>query len=709
MVQEPLVPQDDAEDFPPGPPPPFRIAIDDIEYPCEKWETQSGARPLKRDWVRGWAGGMGTLTDVGDDSYYIANNMDLSTAPYARLRPRYEATIDLTSGGADPTYGFIATDGTWNFLYVLSGRYSQKIAMETNGATWTKWDVVETEDFGAGAVVGRPAFFESSWHVPLGANVDATRLDLGDIKTPPATDDWTTLTGNADNTALHFVVGMAEGVAQLKRAFDTNKVSATAAIGDAFAPTAGFEVGDSGEAIVDGITLAGNTIWSKPSSPYHFDDQGNNFAYQSFVGAGSTLTDTDGVLMASHGPYGYWPHSSGLWRLAGGDALPVGPMSDPLWAGFGLDGIIPTFYSEWNSAAAWERWIYATTQDKLFHGWIRGDGTIHWHGMLANTLGSTTRAFIVSNPVSGATGPLLCLLESGTNLNIMQLEPRGSTRRIVAASSGRRGAASEDGQFWLPFTTLNAPLEVQKRLRMIWVTLDNMPTGDTVTLTVRVDRDRQGATVQVGGTVTAIGTNTYEFVPASSSVNITSSSTANPTVITAAAAHGLFSGDIVTIAGHSSTPNINGEHVITWLSTTTFSIPVNVSSGGGEAGTITGTPDTFREIMLSPKLACAAGYDPSAANSDPRIRAAGIRAVTPHTYKAIIPVSPEGMRGSSVGVKDALLKLRALKSGTGVAVREPTSNTTFTGYVTDVREVVISAEHGEIKYAVEVLIQRWVL
>jgi hypothetical protein len=703
MVQEPLAPEDDVEDFAAGPALPFRIAIDDIEYPCERWLTQSGARPLRRDWVAGWTGGMGTLTDVGDDSYYIANNMDLSTAPYARLRPRYEATISLTSGGADPTYGFVAAGGGGTRLYVLSGRYAQKIDM-------SDFTVDETKDFGAGAVVGRPAFFESSWHVPLGPNVDATRLDLGDIKTPPTTDDWTTLTGNADNTALAFAVSMVEGVAQLWRAFDTNKVSATPAIATPFSPTAGFEVGDSGEAIVDVMVLEGNIVWSKPSSPYWFDDQGNNFAYQSFVGAGSTLTGTDGSLMASHGPYGYWPHSSGLWRLLGGNALPVGPMSDPLWAGFGLDGIIPTFYSEWNSATAWERWIYATTQNKLFHGWIRGDGTIHWHGTLIYEPSSTTsRAFIVSNPLTGATGPLLCLLESDGSLQIIQLEPRGSTRRIVAASSGRRGAASEDGQFWLPFTTLNAPLEVQKRLRMIWVTLDNMPTGDTVTLTVRVDRDRQGTTVQLGGTVTAIGGNTYEFVPASSSVNISSSSTANPTVITAAAAHGLLSGDIVTIAGHSSTPDINGEHIITWLSTTTFSIPVNVTSGGGAAGTITGTPDTFREIMLSPKLACGAGYDPSAANSDPRIRACGIRAVTPHTYKAIIPVSPEGMRGSSLGVKDALLKLRALKSGNAVSVREPTFNTTFTGYITDVREVVISAEHGEIKYAVEVLIDRWVL
>jgi len=69
---------------------------------------------------------------------------------------------------------------------------------------------------------------------------------------------------------------------------------------------------------------------------------------------------------------------------------------------------------------------------------------------------------------------------------------------------------------------------------------------------------------------------------------ITSSSVANPTVITTAAAHGLTTGDSVSIAGHTgSTPDINGTHTATVLSATTFSIPVNVTVGG-TGGTVTG-------------------------------------------------------------------------------------------------------------------------
>ncbi len=63
--------------------------------------------------------------------------------------------------------------------------------------------------------------------------------------------------------------------------------------------------------------------------------------------------------------------------------------------------------------------------------------------------------------------------------------------------------------------------------------------------------------------------------------SVTSSSVANPSVITMGSAHGLATGDTVTIAGHSgSTPSIDGPHVVTVLSSTTYSIPVNVTVGG---------------------------------------------------------------------------------------------------------------------------------
>ena len=64
-------------------------------------------------------------------------------------------------------------------------------------------------------------------------------------------------------------------------------------------------------------------------------------------------------------------------------------------------------------------------------------------------------------------------------------------------------------------------------------------------------------------------------------VNITSNSIANPTVVTAAAVHGLVTGDAVVIAGvATSDPTINGVHIVTVLTTLTFTVPVNVTTGG---------------------------------------------------------------------------------------------------------------------------------
>jgi len=65
---------------------------------------------------------------------------------------------------------------------------------------------------------------------------------------------------------------------------------------------------------------------------------------------------------------------------------------------------------------------------------------------------------------------------------------------------------------------------------------------------------------------------------------ITGVTTANPGVVTTTSAHGLTTGQLVAINGVAGATQANGVWVVTVLSTTTFSIPVNVtgtySSGG---------------------------------------------------------------------------------------------------------------------------------
>lgn len=75
---------------------------------------------------------------------------------------------------------------------------------------------------------------------------------------------------------------------------------------------------------------------------------------------------------------------------------------------------------------------------------------------------------------------------------------------------------------------------------------------------------------------------------------ITANTAANPSIVTAAA-HGLETGDHVTIAGSNSTPVIDGARVVTVLSANTFSVPVNCSVAG-TAGTVAFASDDASQV-----------------------------------------------------------------------------------------------------------------
>lgn len=64
-------------------------------------------------------------------------------------------------------------------------------------------------------------------------------------------------------------------------------------------------------------------------------------------------------------------------------------------------------------------------------------------------------------------------------------------------------------------------------------------------------------------------------------IPITSNTLANPTVVTTPVPHGLTTGDKILISGViTSNPTINGERAVTVISPSTFSVPVNVTTGG---------------------------------------------------------------------------------------------------------------------------------
>ena len=66
--------------------------------------------------------------------------------------------------------------------------------------------------------------------------------------------------------------------------------------------------------------------------------------------------------------------------------------------------------------------------------------------------------------------------------------------------------------------------------------------------------------------------------------NILSNTKAAASVVTTDRPHGLTSGETTTIAGSNSTTTIDGDRVVTVISPTSFSVPVD-TSGGASAGT----------------------------------------------------------------------------------------------------------------------------
>jgi hypothetical protein len=88
----------------------------------------------------------------------------------------------------------------------------------------------------------------------------------------------------------------------------------------------------------------------------------------------------------------------------------------------------------------------------------------------------------------------------------------------------------------------------------------------------------------------AVAANSTIAAAIGSPVAISSSTAANPSVITTAAAHGFVNGDTVEIVGHPVNTAANGGWIVTNLTSTTFSIPVLGNAAGTAGGMATKQP-----------------------------------------------------------------------------------------------------------------------
>ena len=84
---------------------------------------------------------------------------------------------------------------------------------------------------------------------------------------------------------------------------------------------------------------------------------------------------------------------------------------------------------------------------------------------------------------------------------------------------------------------------------------------------------------------TLIANTTVNVKGTDASYTINAITAAASAEVTTTASHGLTTGDTVTIEGSNSTPVIDGTRVVTVVSATKFTVPVN-TSGAGTAGTV---------------------------------------------------------------------------------------------------------------------------
>ncbi len=126
-----------------------------------------------------------------------------------------------------------------------------------------------------------------------------------------------------------------------------------------------------------------------------------------------------------------------------------------------------------------------------------------------------------------------------------------------------------------------------------------------------------------------------DVIAVDSPIDVVSSSQANPTVITTKKTHGYRPGQVVVITGHSGSTddaavNDAAGHVVTVISPTTFSIPVDLITGGAGTGGGTVAPLVSTGIMLVVfaaedflPLDSAAVVGPNVTNTEQVIRTRG--------------------------------------------------------------------------------------
>lgn len=136
--------------------------------------------------------------------------------------------------------------------------------------------------------------------------------------------------------------------------------------------------------------------------------------------------------------------------------------------------------------------------------------------------------------------------------------------------------------------------------------------GDTTARFIRMwfyMRPNSLVTIDRAATVTALPITTETDTVSPQTGTITSISIANPTIITSTA-HGLVGGETIQISGSDSTPVVDGDYIVTYLTANTFSIAVNVTVAGTSGSwSKLASCYVFSSVLIPKHFSVAISYD----------------------------------------------------------------------------------------------------
>lgn len=210
------------------------------------------------------------------------------------------------------------------------------------------------------------------------------------------------------------------------------------------------------------------------------------------------------------------------------------------------------------------------------------DALVEWE-----QLSGSTGRFIITTPTRGADSRVVDAL-SGSDTNIGESLISGDGVDL-ATSAGERAFGTIDSSVeGTGSVTVGTDDTLAIADRWTQVPEPGAEDGsiDPNTMPVRMTRANDGSfTVDVvDWSDRVLGDDTTNpspelFTQATARGAITNISIANPTVITSAG-HGLTTGDVIDVRYSDSVPTINGVRTVTVTGTDTFTVPVNVTTGG---------------------------------------------------------------------------------------------------------------------------------